>query len=132
MGLKIISALEIYTQPDDLQINVVNLTTGGWGFLIARGPGHRFKPIVSCIETPLDTKKEAADMCMQLIEDICTTCKDFISKPDHFFHCLIIKNNDGSVAPEEEWNVLKQRHLDWIKSQLLSETGVANTWEMSK
>jgi hypothetical protein len=122
--------MEIYTQPRDLQINVANLKNGGWGFLIARGPEHRFKPIVSCYETPLESKQLAVDTCIQVITNICSICKEHLLEPSDFFHQLI-KKTDGSIAPEEEWQVLHQRYIKWIKGQLLSESGCANTWEMT-
>ncbi len=123
--------MEIYTQPDDLQINVAKLNTGGWGFLIARGPDHNFKPIVSCYESPLSDKQEAIDTCIKVVTNICSICKEHLLKPDNFLHYKITRA-DGNIAPEDEWNVLKQKHLDWIKLQLLSEGMLANTWEMSK
>jgi hypothetical protein len=126
-----ISLLEIYTQPDDLQINVAELTNGasGWAFLIARGPGHNFKPIVSNIEDTVETKEQAVDLCMRLLDNICSGCRTTLLDPTNFLHGLVT-NGDGIVAPETEWKVLKQPHLNWIKTQLLTTEAVANTWEI--
>ncbi|MBP9762365.1 hypothetical protein KBD34_01990 [Patescibacteria group bacterium] len=51
MGLSLITALEIFTNPDDLYFAVIkDPESGKYGLVIARGPGHDYKPLfdVSC------------------------------------------------------------------------------------
>ncbi len=49
MGLTLVTALEIFTHPDDLHIIVTQERGGkrGWGMGICRGPGHDFKVMLS-------------------------------------------------------------------------------------
>lgn len=46
MGLSLITALEIFTNPDDLYFAVIrDPKSGKYGLVIARGPGHDYKPL---------------------------------------------------------------------------------------
>ncbi len=51
MGMSLITALEIFTNPDDLYFAIVeDPKSVKYGLVIARGPGHNYKPLfdVSC------------------------------------------------------------------------------------
>lgn len=60
MGVSRLTVLEIYTNPADLEFTIGS-SEGKWGVLISRGPGHKFKPLLSteAVFTERDTAVQA-------------------------------------------------------------------------
>ncbi len=107
-----ITAWEIYSNPLDLQISALpNKEDGGKLFLlIARGPEHNFKQMLSGQST-LTGLQEIYDQAILPILEACMK-----------------EGKDLSFVEQDK--CLSEKHIEWIRTKLL-ETGIASTFEMS-
>ena len=66
MSLSVITCLEIYTNPKDLEINIVKDTeTQKYAFLVCRGPGHNYKAMLTTL--PFTSDFDNAIEAVQII-----------------------------------------------------------------
>ena len=124
MGVSMITGLEIYTQPDDLQFVVgeSEREKGKYGILISRGPGHRFKILIS---TPcaFDSREAAVGAVLDLLAAVCEAAKKELGNPSSFIAAIVNPNG----RPVEDANVLTQERIEKIVEDLRAGR-VANTY----
>ena len=112
-GISRISALEIFTRPDDLYVSV-----GGEGrafsFLIGRGPGHNHKVIVST-DPAFESKGTAIEYVRQFLIGICDIMKKEVTNSDN----LVAKiSNPGNLPESEMDHILTPAIIDRIITDL--------------
>lgn len=124
-GISRITALEIFSQPDDLEF-VIFEKGGLFGFLITRGPGHNFKLIIS-------TSPYAADLA-QAIRGVDTTLEHVCS------YATAEVGNSGSLVaafmnpdnrPVDDANGLSALYRERIIADLTSKR-TASTYTYKK
>ena len=73
MGMSMITAMEIFTNPHDLEIIIGQEKSGGkFAIGIFRGPGHSYRPLVTshmCAETVKDAV-ETVQGILEMIEQV--------------------------------------------------------------
>lgn len=81
MGLSLITALEIFTNPDDLEIKIGQEREGEkFSIGIFRGPGHNYKPMLNS-GAFAKTLEEAVEAVKEILETVCKAItKDFADR----------------------------------------------------
>lgn len=124
-GISLFSALEIFTQPDDLQFSIGE-QAGKWGLAITRGPGHDYKLIITS-QPVLESREAAANAIKTLLTDICTAATSELNKPKSMLAALA--NPDG--LPIDDAHMLSGEYRERIFNDLM-EHGVAQTFAYKK
>ncbi len=120
MGLSMLTALEIFTNPRDLEI-IIGSDAGKYGFAITRGPGHDHKVMV---ETNVfaKTQEDAVEAIKGTLESICEALKrdfaDLKSFPSQYL------NPDGQeIDPSKVLNPdLINRIIDELRQHQVAGT----------
>jgi len=98
-GITMLSALEIFNNPADIEIIVSEeKVSGKFAIGIFRGPGHNFKPILTSqpfAETKEDAVKEV-DIILRSIHEVVT--KEFENKESFASHYLNPDNKELDQA----------------------------------
>lgn len=122
MGLTLSTAIEIFSQPDDLTFLLVQ-KDDKWGLAITRGPGHDFKPLLD--GAPVFDDKEAVLEAMgELLEAICSTSDIELNDPSS--PVALVLNPEGQ--PVDDAKVLTAERREWIIRELEANR-VAKTYE---
>jgi len=81
MAISMLTALEIFTNPADLEIDIwIEKSIGKFCIGIFRGPGHSFKSILT--SQPFTEKEEdAVETVKVLLEEILTACTKEFKNP---------------------------------------------------
>lgn len=117
-GLTLITALEIYTNPFDLDIVIMENV-----MVISRGPGHNFKILLSA-EWKFNDKIEVVEDIKSILKTIIDKNKAELSIPNSFVASICNPKNE----PLDEATVLTESMLDEIISSL-NGTGTAQTYK---
>lgn len=75
-GIRVLTALEIYTNPDDLEIVIVkDAQSEKFALGVSRGPGHNFKPLLSSkpFAKDIDSAIDAVRRTLEAIQEFATT-----------------------------------------------------------
>lgn len=114
MGISIITALEIFTNPGDLEITIGQENEGSkFAFGIFRGPGHNFKPMLTSqpfAETQEDAIKTVEGILQTVHEAIAKEFKDSGSPASQYL------NPDGQEIDQSK--VLNQELITRILEEL--------------
>lgn len=127
MGLNLLTAMEVANQYHDLYISVGKSdSTGKFAFLISRGPGHNFKPLLST-NAAFENAGEAIVAVGNILNFVCQIIKkEIVEKTDGGWTADI--TNPGN-RPIEELDILNDQKVEQILVALRAK-GVANTWEL--
>ena len=95
MGISIITAVEIFTNPGDLEFNIgftIGKESGKFSISIFRGPSHNFKPLIT--SPPFAEKLEDA---VEAIKERLEAIQQYMTKEleDPASHLLPYLNPDG-------------------------------------
>ena len=125
MALSMITALEIFTNPKDLDFQVGKSTkvSGKFIFAISRGPGHGFKLLIDT-EPVFSSVEEAVKALKHLLEGICQAATAEIKRPGSVASFVA---NPENRPIEEATNALTQEEIETICRQLL-ESGHTQTY----
>jgi hypothetical protein len=122
MGISMITALEIFTNPEDLEITISQEKEGAkFAIGIFRGPGHNFKPMLT--SQPFAEKfEDAIEAVKGMLESICAVLtKDFADQKSLSSRYL---NPDGQQIDQSK--VLNpgliSRILDELRQHRLAST----------
>lgn len=122
------TAVEIFTQADDLQIAVISPKDDEddkFGILISRGPDHRHKPLVS-IKPTFGNRQRAYRATVDLLEQLCKKSRKILKDESSLLAQII---NPERIPIDEMQNILTSRRLADIKRQLKHHNTV-NTYEL--
>jgi hypothetical protein len=125
MGLSWITALEMFTNPGDLEIAIGRANEGEkFSLNICRGPGHHYKPMIT--STPyFDTVEEAIKEVKRILGDTHKALmKDFEERGS--FPAQYLKPDGQGIDPEK---VLNPELIERILAEL-REHQVASTHKM--
>lgn len=81
-GIRRVTAFEIFTNPHDLEFRIPEVD-GKWAIIITRGPGHRFRMMLSS-EPVFPNKKEAVDGVRNTLDLVRQACTQELSDPSSF------------------------------------------------
>lgn len=118
------TGLEIFTQANDLQI-IIGESEGKHAVVLSRGPGHRFKLLLSS-EPVFDTRDDAVESIIEVLKFTCEKAKETLTDPTNILASIV---NPANLSVEQMQNVLTDEHLRRIEEELRAN-GVANTYEM--
>ena len=124
--MTMLTALEIFTNPHDLEISIgqEKKGIGKYALLICRGPGHNFKLMIS--STPFAEKVEDAVLVIKEILEVTVEAvtKEFKERTSVLSQYL---NPDGKTIDQS-----KVLNADWINRILeeLRTKQVASTYKM--
>lgn len=123
--MTVICALNIFTNPNDLEI-VIGQETGGprFGFIISRGPGHNFRPILSGSPFAKDAE-EAIEKIKELLLRAHTFCTKELSNKGSIPSQFLNPDNDELVQDK----ILNLGLIEKIISELRLNR-VASTYKM--
>lgn len=125
-GLTAVTGIEIYTQPDDLQISIPREgEDGNYAILITRGPGHRFKLLAST-EFVFDTLEVALENVREALLAICQKGMEELTNQSSLIGRIVNPNN----LPVERMKVLTAARVEQIV-EALRRSGVASTYELA-
>jgi hypothetical protein len=127
--MRVITAVEIFTNPTDLYFSIAKGKTGGHLLAISRGPGHNFKLLLTRDEPGFESK----ELAIGAVRDILTNVRKHILKilkedPDDLLSGFI--NPDGLSVDEmsAHTDALTLERIDQVVSDL-EIGGVAVTYE---
>lgn len=124
--MTLMTALEIFTQTNDLQIIVAeDEKTEKFMFLISRGPKHRFKPLIST-KFAMVSREAAVSTVMMVLRAVCEVAEKEMQNTSSFPAAII---NPEGLTKDEMQNVLTDKHLTQIEEKLQTEDTV-NTFEL--
>jgi hypothetical protein len=121
-GVTRATALEIFTQPNDLEFSI-GQKGGRWGIIITRGPGHRFKWLLST-KPVFESPKAATNVVHDVLESICQWATKELCDPATLA-AQIINPEDQSL---ETAGVLTLEDREWIIREL-EQHRVASTYK---
>lgn len=125
MGLSMITALEIFTNPGDLEITIGQEKEGAkFAIGIFRGPGHNYKPMLT--SQPFTEIREDA---IKAVEGVLQTVHEAITKQFKNSGSLASRflNPDGQEIDQSK--ILNQDLIGRILEELRMH-GKASTYEM--
>lgn len=122
-----ITALEIFTQFDDLHITTgkskdVNM----FGIGIYRGPGHNYKPMITSAPFA-KTQEEAINKIKEILEFVCEFSKKDLEDAKSI--TAMILNPEGKEVDEAK--TLNPKFIEIIIQELQQHQAVS-TWEILK
>lgn len=121
-GITRLTALEIFTQPDDLEFRV-GQDGDKWAFAITRGPGHSFKLLLTA-DPVFDSSDAAISAIGDVLETICTNMTSELSAPSSLPAQVVNPDNQ----PLDDANALSGEYRERIIRDLTAN-GVASTCE---
>jgi len=68
-GISLVTALEIFSNPNDLEISIKQEGGGTFSIEISRGPGHNFKLLLTTTPFPA-TKEDAVAVVVEILQGI--------------------------------------------------------------
>lgn len=123
MGLSAITALEIYTNPEDLEFAIgEDEESGKWSLVITRGPSHHFKLLLSADGT-LGSKAEAIKQIGLLLKTAREEGRRTLTDPESFIGKIV---NPKGLAPED-MEILTDEQSERILEELRS-SNVSSTY----
>jgi hypothetical protein len=127
-GIARMSACEIYANPYDISIFIGEGRDmpGKYGFMISRGPGHNYKPILSAAPV-FRGEEEAIVYIKAILESIVKSATELLEKPGDFMS-QIWADMMKDAKPEE---LLNQEVIERIITQLKATKNV-DTHEFKK
>jgi len=129
MGITRLTALEIFTNPNDLRLSVVREEgkgeSGKYAILITRGPGHSFKLLLSS-QPFAATVDEAARDIGEILEFIRQNATKDLERPDDGLAQFL---NPGG-QPVDQSRVLNEELIDRILIELRAHR-FADTCQMA-
>jgi hypothetical protein len=125
MGLSWITALEMFTNPGDLEITVGRAEEGEkFALSITRGPGHNFKPMITSAPV-FDTAEDAVKEVKRILGDTHKALmRDFEERGS--FPAQYLKPEGKELDPAK---VLNPELIERILAEL-REHKVASTYKM--
>mgnify|MGYP001559215374 FL=1 len=125
MGISVSTALEIFTNPSDLEISIGQGKGGGkFSIFISRGPGHDFKILIS--SQPFAESMEAAVVATgEILESIRKVATNTFGDKDNPISQIL--NPDGQEV--EQSKVLNSELIQRILEKLRRHQR-AGTYEM--
>jgi hypothetical protein len=116
--------LELFTNADDLELQVVN-AKGKYAIVFSRGPRHRFK-LLFTTEPIFNNKDEAVGRAMEALRIICVrAAAELVNSTS-----VIAAYANPHLRPVSEMsNVVTDELLQRIEQEL-KEKGVASTYKM--
>ncbi|MCK5027097.1 MAG: hypothetical protein KAS07_01635 [Candidatus Pacebacteria bacterium] len=125
MGIKTITALEIFTNPGDLQIIIGQKEKGAkFAVAITRGPGHNFKLMLT-LKPFAKTQEEA----IKAIEEILQTVRKDVTREFKDLKSLSTQYLNPDNQKIDQSKVLNQDLIERILEELRVHR-IANTFEM--
>lgn len=122
-GITLITALEIFTNPKDLQISIGKKGNSKYMFVVSRGPDHNFKPLIST--TPFaETVDIAVEEIKKLLEMIQLASLKQMKDRDSFLTQVL--NPNGTDLDMSK--LLNTDLINYIINEL-KQRQVANTYE---
>lgn len=127
MSLTLITALEIFSNPQDLYIFIGQKDgSDKFAFAISRGPGHNFKPMLST--TPFfETEEVAIDEIKKILEQVREAATKEL-EDEKSMASQFLKPEGMEI---DQSKMLNQELIDRIVEELKKSKSV-NTWEMLK
>ena len=100
MGISVSTALEIFTNPSDLEISIGQEKSGGkFAIFISRGPGHDFKILLS--SQPFAESTEAAVKAVgEILESIRKAATDTLGDKENPLTQIL--NPDGQAIDQSK------------------------------
>ena len=128
-GITMSTALEVFTNPYDLFISIGQEKDGGkYVFVIMRGPGHDFKPLIST--TPFFGSAEDAVKALELNLNLMSmAARTAFANKKGDMEILLLLADHGLSGGIDESNVLNPDLIKRIGVEL-RERRVAKTYEM--
>jgi len=125
MGLTMMTALEIFTNPDDLEITIVQEKNGGkFAISIFRGIKHRYKPMLTS-QPFAKTQKEAIKAIGEILQAVHNvSTREFENSESLVFQFL---NPDSKEIDQSK--ILNQNLIERILEELRKNAKVS-TCEM--
>jgi hypothetical protein len=98
--ISLISALEIFSNPSDLEFVIGQEKEGGkFAIGIYRGPGHNYKPIVT--SRPFTEKfEDAVEEIEKLLNSVHESVTAALVKKDSFLEGLVVSDSQQVLNPE--------------------------------
>ncbi len=122
--LSLLTALEIFTNPGDLEIKIGrDLSSGKFSLGIFRGPGHNFKAMVTW-----DPFAETSQVAIEAVEEILTISRREITKQFRDKKSLPSEFLNPSGKKIDQTKVLSPEVIAWILAELRQKQ-VASTYE---
>ncbi len=122
MGLSLMTALEIFTHPNDLYLGVFQPEDSEkWGIIIGRGKGHNYKPLLSngIDRNPIfDDRDAAVEDLIKVLSDIIESCGQELENPEKL-HSQIV--NPDNVKQEDMVWVITEWDLEEIRERFKTE-----------
>lgn len=124
-GLSRLTALEIFSNPRDLEITIGQEDgRGKFTFAIFRGPGHNFKLMLSS-QPFAETQDEIVSEIGRILQFVCEFCTKELMDKGGFIHELL--NPEGQEFDQSQ--ILNQGQIDRILEELRQHKK-ASTHEM--
>lgn len=120
--IRLLSALEMYTNPRDLLVCVLeNRETGEkdptqkgkYSVWISRGAGHHYKPIITC-NCVSDTVEQAIQIVESILLHVLTWTKETLNKKDSVFFQVF----GVVILNPEQVHTLTESLITWIITQM--------------
>ena len=125
MGLTMMTAAEIFTNPHDLEIVIGQERGGGrYAVRISRGPGHKFKPLLS--STPF---AETLDVAIEAVKQILETTNENLTKEFENSESLLSLYTNPNGVEVDQSKVLNSDLILRILGELRQHR-VASTYKM--
>ena len=124
-GISRATALEIFTQPDDLEFSI-GCKDDKWAIMVTRGPGHNFKLLITT-EPVFESKDAAIKVVEELLDGICQGYESELTDPSSLA-AQFVNPEDRSL---ENANVLTAERREWI-IQELKANDTAGTYKQAQ
>ncbi len=114
MGLTMSTCLEMYTNPHDLSFTIGQVEQGGkFAIAITRGPGHRFKLLISSVPFA-ESREKAADAVKEVLDTVARAASEGLADRSSFASQII--NPDGKKIDPSR--ILNSSLIGWIYEEL--------------
>lgn len=126
MNMAPLTALEIFSQPDDLAFTTGQDKddTGLFAFGVFRGPKHNYKTLLTT-RPFAKTKEELLEFIKKELEELCEFCKRKLKDPNDIISRIL----NPEQKELDESKILNQDLIDRIIAEL-DRNGSASTWEV--
>ncbi len=124
-AFRLITALEIYSNPHDLEFSIFLGPDGKYGLLITRGPGHNFKRMIS--STPFADTPEKA---IEIVENILKISRKAIISEFEDSGSFLVRTFHPDLQTVDESKVLSEKLIEQILGDLRQHQ-VASTYKMN-
>jgi hypothetical protein len=117
------TALEIFSNPNDLSFTIGNSDDGKFAIGIFRGPGHNFKPLITS-KPVFETTKDAADAIENMLTVLIDAARKIYQDPESIIGLML--NPQGDEIDDSL--VLTAEMVESIVDSL-KKTSHANTYD---